>query len=101
MDFKVVFRDSFLEDLEQIVKLIAHGDPMAARKLGESIVRTAESLSFFPERYPRVRERLGIRRFVAGKYFKVFYRVVPEAKRVEILRCWDGRRRTDPVLPQD
>src|SRR5204863_7095509 len=98
MDFKVIFKDTFVADLEQIVKRIAFHNPDAAHKLGETVVRVAESLSFFPERFPKVRQRPGIRRFVAGKYFKVFYRVLPETKSVEILRCWDGRRESDPPL---
>ncbi len=96
MDFKVIFRDAFVADLERIVRVIAHRNPAAAAKLGESIINTAESLVFFPERFPRVRQRAGIRRFIVGRYFKVFYRVRLDKMTVEILRCWDGRRETDP-----
>jgi hypothetical protein len=28
----------------------------------------------------------------------VFYRVQPESRTVEVLRCWDGRRDSDPIL---
>src|SRR5258706_8117304 len=96
MDFKVIFRDTFVEDLAQTVRSIAVHHPSAARKLGEIILDTCESLSFFPERYPKVRQRPGVRRFVVKKYFKVFYRIQPESKTVEILRCWDGRRGAEP-----
>jgi len=98
MDFKVIFKDTFLADLERIVGLIAAHDPVAALSLGRIIVQTGESLSFFPERYPTVRQRPGIRRFIVKKRFKVFYRVLPAPRTVEVLRCWDGRRETDPVL---
>ena len=98
MEFKVIFKDPFLADLERIVRSIAAHNPGAARRLGDTIVRTAEDLSFFPERHPRVRQRPAIRRFVVSKYFKVFYRVQAEAGTVEILRCWDGRRGSDPAL---
>ena len=98
MDFTVIFKEPFLEDLEQLVKLIAVNNPAAARRLGESIVQTAENLKFFPERYPKVRQRPGIRRFIVKKHFKIFYRVRHESKTVEILRCWDGRRESDPIL---
>ena len=57
-----------------------------------------QNLSFFPERFPRVRQRAGIRRFIAGRYFKVFYRVHTDKMTVEVLRCWDGRREFDPHL---
>jgi plasmid stabilization system protein ParE len=75
MDFKVVFKEPFIHDLEQIVRWIAAENPDAARNLGNLIVDRCESLSFFPERHPRVRQRTGIRRFVVQKHFKVFYRV--------------------------
>lgn len=96
MDFQVIFKDSFVEDLERLVTSIAVHDPTAAYNLGQTIIHLAESLSFFPERFPQVRQRRGIRRFVVKKNFKVFYRVNQESKLVETLRCWDGRRRTDP-----
>ena len=98
MDFKVVFKDTFLADLERIVKLIAVHNPAAACKFGDLIVQTGEGLSFFPERHPKVRQRPGVRRFIFKRYYKVFYRVQPESQTVEVLRCWDGRRESDPLL---
>ena len=100
MDFKVVFRDTFLDDLERLVRSVAAHNPDAACKLGEMIISAGERLSFFPERHPRVRQRPGIRRFIVKKYFKVFYRVHRETMTVEILRCWDGRRGTEPPLSE-
>ena len=99
MDFKVTFQPLFIEDLERIIRQIARQNPDAARNLGERIIRTAESLSFFPERYPRVRQRPGVRRFIVGNHFKVFYRVHYPGHAVQILRCWDGRRAHHPPLP--
>jgi plasmid stabilization system protein ParE len=98
MDYKVIFKDSFLADLERILKLVAVHNPAAAQRLGAMIVQMAEALSFFPERHPRVRQRPGVRRFVVKKYFKVFYRVQHAPRTVEVLRCWDGRREFDPIL---
>jgi len=99
MDFKVIFKGTFLEDLERLVRLIAASDPAAARNLGESIIAAGEDLCFFPERYPKVRQRPGVRRYIVKKHFKVFYRVRRGSRTVEILRCWDARRETDPVIP--
>ena len=96
MDFKVVFKDPFLADLEQIIRWIAVHDPAAARRLGNLIVQTSESLSFFPERHPKVKSHPGIRRFIVAKHYKVFYRVRPDSRIVEVLRCWDERRESDP-----
>ena len=98
MDFKVIFKDTFLDDLERVVRLIAVHNPSAACKLGTRIIQNGENLCFFPERHPKVRQRPGVRRYIVGKYYKVFYRVKFESRTVEVLRCWDGRRETDPIL---
>jgi len=98
MDFQVIFRDTFLADLEELVRRISIQSPQAGQRFGETIVSAGEDLRFFPQRHPTVRQRPGIRRFVIKKYFKVFYCVDSENKIVEILRLWDGRRGTDPDL---
>ncbi|MHB8523860.1 MAG: type II toxin-antitoxin system RelE/ParE family toxin [Limisphaerales bacterium] len=98
MDFKVIFRDTFLDDLEQVIRLSAKHDPVAARKLGERIIQSGERLAFFPERHPKVRQRAGIRRFIVGEHFKIFYRVLYPSRTVELLRCWDARRAFDPDI---
>ena len=98
MDFKVIFKDTFLADLERIVRSIAVDHPAAALKLGDLIVQTGERLSFFPERHPKVRQRPGVRRFIVKQYYKVFYRVHSGSRTVEVLRCWDGRQESDPCL---
>jgi hypothetical protein len=38
MDYQVVFRDSFVEDLQRILRRIAADNPDAALKLGELII---------------------------------------------------------------
>lgn len=99
MDYKVIFKDTFIADLDRIVRRIAADNPIAAQNVGELAIRMAETLNIFPERYPRVRQRPYIRRFIVKKYYKVFYRILPDCQVVEVLRCWDGRRGSDPILP--
>jgi len=48
MDFKVEFKDSFVNDLEQIVRRIAAHNPDAARNLGNLILDRCESRSGNP-----------------------------------------------------
>ena len=98
MDYKVEFTEAFLDDLERIVADIARVNPSAARRLGEVIVDKAEALVFFPHRYPRVRQRRQLRRYVVARHYKVFYRVLEAPRRVEILRCWDAHRGSDPAM---
>lgn len=97
MDYQVIFQEPFLEDLEKIVRQVAAENVPAAQSLGELFVRTGESLAFFPERYPRVRHRPELRRCIVAKHYKLFYRLKPGSRSVEVLRCWDGRRGTEPV----
>jgi plasmid stabilization system protein ParE len=87
-----------LTNLERIVRSISVHNALAAKKFGFLVIQTGESLSFFPERHPKVRQRPGIRRFIVMKYYKVFYRVQSESRTVEVLRCWDGRQESDPSL---
>jgi len=98
LDYKVEFTDPFLADLERIVREISASNPGAATKLGDAIVACGEALEFFPERHPRVRQRPMLRRYVVARHFKVFYRVRSEERRVEVLRCWDGRRGSEPSM---
>jgi plasmid stabilization system protein ParE len=98
MDFKVVFTETFCEYLERTFERIAEQNPAAASKLGTLVVDACERLNFFPERHPRVRQRPGIRRLIVAKHYKVFYRVKHKTRRVEILRCRDGRRGSDPSV---
>ena len=48
MDFKVIFKDPFLEDLERVVRLIAARDPTAAHRFGEIVVQSSIPLSRSP-----------------------------------------------------
>ena len=98
MDFKVVFTEFFVADLQAIVTSIASHDSAAAQRLGIAVIHHAETLKFFPERHPRVRTRPNVRRFIVAKHFKVFYRISNTDRIVQILRFWDGRRGDDPSL---
>jgi hypothetical protein len=53
MDFKVLSKESFTDDLVQILRWLASENPRAARNSGNLIVDRYESLSFFPKRHPR------------------------------------------------
>jgi len=53
MDYRVIFKGTFLADLEGIVRSVASHNPSAARKLGGLIIQSGESLCFFPERHPK------------------------------------------------
>jgi plasmid stabilization system protein ParE len=65
MGWKVVFAPQALEQLEQIVRFIAHDDAEAAVRFGDYLVDRAESLAQFPELGTPYRKRPHVRRLCA------------------------------------
>lgn len=94
MDFKVIFKDPFWEDLEGIVRMIAIHDPVAARRLGETIIRIGESLSFFRSVIPRSGNDPGS----GGSSWRntskssTAYRMTPEPSRSSVAGMGAGNR---------
>ena len=99
MDFQVVWTDSALADLREIVSYISRDNPAAAERIGSDIIDHVETLKTFPligPTYPR--GSLDNRReIVCGKY-RVFYRVTEARKLVEILTVWHGARGTPKIV---
>ena len=99
MDFKVVWTDRALADLESITAYIAHANVAAAERVGLEIIHHVEMLATFPllgPTYPcgssgRVRE-------IVSAPYRIFYRVAEERRLVEILTLWHGAR-GEPQLP--
>jgi plasmid stabilization system protein ParE len=98
MAYEVVWSEPTGLQLAEIHDYIAADNPAAARRVVEKIIKRVGQLAHTPRigivyrksgRYP-------IRKIVSGKY-RIFYRIVEEAKRVEVLLVWHGARR-DPDL---
>lgn len=98
MGFKVIFSETFRDDLAEIIRRIARDNPEAAIRFGDLVLDLAESLQTFPERFPFVRRSERFRRLVAGNNHVVFYEVNYETQVVDVLRLWDGRRGSMPRL---
>lgn len=93
MDFKIVWTDPALDDLQKIVSYIARDNPEASRDIGEEILRHVELLGSFPwigPPYPRGSSG-STREIVCGKY-RIFYRIKESPKQVEVLTIWHGAR---------
>jgi toxin ParE1/3/4 len=98
MDFKIIWTDSAVADLKEIVDYISRDNPAAAEKIGRGIlghVKILEMLPFIGPAYPR-RSRGAIREIVAGNY-RIFYEVTNQPKAVYVLRVWHGAR-GEPVI---
>ena len=94
MDFRIVWTDPALLDLEELVRFIAQDNTTAAARVGDEIVDHVGILTAFPEIGPVYRRRsTGDVRQITVRPFRIFYRVRRVRKLVEILHIWHGARR--------
>ncbi len=93
MAFQVIWAESALADLEQIVRYIAVEDPGAARRLGLTLINRAEELASFPRKGRIVPEKgeEALREIIAVPY-RVVYEVFESDHTVCVLRIWHSAR---------
>ena len=99
MEFKIIWAEPALTDLESIREYIAQADVQAAERVGLDIIRHVEILATFPfigPTYPRG-SKGPTREIVSGNY-RIFYRVAEADKTVNILTIRHGARE-EPKLP--
>jgi len=77
-------------DLERVTAFLAVKSVEAAERIGLEIVGVIFSLEELPARGAPVRSRPGLRK-VVHRHYLVIYRLDDVARRVEIVRVWDGR----------
>src|SRR6266581_1940381 len=97
MDYKIVFSEPAIEDLENIVRFIAQDNPQAAARFGAKLIESVRNLAAFP-RFGRVvpeKNDENIREIIF-KAYRIFYRVKDEARTVEIARFWHAARGEPP-----
>lgn len=99
MDWEVIWTEPAVADLEQIVRAAASRDATAAEALRIELLESVEVLRRFPQIGPTYeRDRTGRTREILCRRYRVFYRVLEERHRVEILTVWHSSRR-EPRLP--
>jgi len=93
MDFKIIWSDAAIADLENIWAHIAQHDPEAATRVGRGILSHVRVLANFPyigPAYPRGSR--GTLREIVVRPYRIFYDVSEEPQSVEILHVWHGAR---------
>ena len=93
MDFKVIWSDAAIADLNFLCTYIARADPQAAERMGRGIldhVRTLASFPFIGPTYPRGAR--GPLREIVFRPYRIFYDVSEESRSVQILHVWHGAR---------
>ena len=91
MGFKVLITENALNDLREIVELVAQDDAHAAERLGQKLIAQAMSLEHLPERHAFHDARRGIRKMLIAPYL-VFYTCDLTVGVVTILHFWHGAR---------
>ncbi|MFZ0963679.1 MAG: type II toxin-antitoxin system RelE/ParE family toxin [Terriglobia bacterium] len=97
MDFKIIWSDAALADLQEVCSYVAQDDPQAAVRLGRGILDHVRVLATFPfigPTYPRGAR--GTLREIVFRSYRIFYDVCEESRRVEVLHVWHGRRDEPP-----
>ena len=93
MDYKIIFSEPSIDDLEGIVGFIANDNREAAGKFGWKLIESVRHLAKFP-RFGRVvpeQNDENIREIISKPY-RIFYRVKDEMKIVEVIRYWHAAR---------
>ena len=86
MDYKIVWSEAAIADLQDICSYIAQDDPRAARRIGEGVLGHVRILGTFPfigPAYPRGSH--GPLREIVFRRYRIFYEVSDELRQVQIL----------------
>lgn len=98
MDFKVIWSDAAIADLDDIGTFIASDNPRAAVKVAQGIIDHTGLLAGFPfigPSYPRGSN--GSLREIFFYSYRIFYDVSEATQSVEILHVWHMSR-DEPVF---
>jgi toxin ParE1/3/4 len=93
MDYKVIWSQAAVTDLEAICGYIADDNPDAAVRIGRGILDHVRLLAAFPligPWYPRGTR--GTLREIVFRNYRIFYDVSEQSRSVEILHVWHGAR---------
>lgn len=98
MGFQIRFQKRALNDLERLVRHIAHDDPATAERFGVSLVAATEHRATAPESGTPYDLKRRLRSFPFGPY-RIYYRVLEEEEEtLEVLKIWHGMRGRKPKL---
>ena len=98
MGFKIVWTDPAIEQLGEACTYISRGNPEAAQRVGDEIIRHVDVLADFPfigPPFPRGSSGR-VREIICGNY-RIFYRVGRQRKLIEVLSVWHAARGTPQI----
>lgn len=100
MDYAIIWTQSALDDLRELVRYIAADDPIAAERFGNAVIKRVEGITSFP-RIGRVVPEIGnelLREVILAPY-RIVYELDDSAEQIAVIRVWHGARGT-PDLEQ-
>ena len=94
---KVIWAQSAISDLEQIVRYIAAEDPTAAKKFGLTLINHVEEVTNFPRKGRVVPEKgeESLREIIVAPY-RIVYEISDDERVIHILRIWHSARGAIP-----
>lgn len=93
MDYRLIWTDTAISDLQDVVKFIALDNPTAGKEVGYNIVNKIETLRDFPFSGRKVPEKEDIRiREICFNPFRLVYEIDEIKKSIYILRIWHSSR---------
>jgi toxin ParE1/3/4 len=93
LEYKIVWSETAIGDLNEICSYIAEDNPQAASRLGRNILAHVRILASFPligPTYPRGAQ--GPLREIVYRSYRIFYDVFEDTRQVNILHVWHGAR---------
>jgi len=92
MDFQVLYTEPALTDLEEVFAWSWERHSGSTERFGLALLNHIDLLKSFPRLGTPVKGFPGIRRLLHSP-FHVYYRLLPEQKRIEILHFWHISRK--------
>ena len=99
MDYRLVYSQKALADLDLILEAIAADDPSAASRFGTSLLDHVEMLTFFPQMGVAIPGRQRVRKLTHSPIV-VYYIADTHRRTIEIVRFYHGARLEPPRLSQ-
>ena len=92
MEYKILFSEAALTNLEALLEFIERDSPSAARHFVNALLDHVDLLASFPRMGEMVPRRRGIRKLLHTP-IRIYYRIQEGSKIVEILEFRHGARK--------
>ena len=95
MAYGIFWTPIAVQDLRDICDFISRDNPVAAQRMGEELIKQAETMALFPQSGRMVPEKRNplIRETIVGSY-RIIYQVDDGNKVVALARIWHSARGT-------